>query len=62
MIEIKEDNQKLLESIDFFIQAFENGYLEEEDKKEIEKDIRKIRNDLNNLKTNVKNIAIIRKR
>lgn len=62
MIEIKKDNQKLLESIDFFIQAFENGYLEEEDKKEIEKDIRKIRNDLNSLKTNVKNIAIIRKR
>lgn len=59
---IKKDSKKIQEDLEFFIQAYEKKCLEEEDKKEIKKDITELRNDLNNLKRCIEGIAIIHKR
>lgn len=59
---IEKDCATLQEDLEFFIQVYEGKCLEEEDRKEIKKDIRELRKDLNDLTSNVNNIAIIHKR
>lgn len=59
---LKEDNEKLVEDLEFFAQVYNNKWVEEVDKEEVKEDIKNIRKTLNELKIQINNIIIIHKR
>lgn len=58
---IQVNTEWLETSLDYFDRKLQRNDISQEDKHEIEEEIRMIRYDLNKIMTKIKNIAIIRK-
>lgn len=58
---IQINTEWLETSLDYFDKKLQRNDISQEDKHEIEEEIRMIRADLNKIMTKIKNIAIIRK-
>ena len=58
---IQENTEWLETSLDYFDKKLQRNAISQEDKHEIEEEIKMIRYDLNKIMTKIKNIAIIKK-